>query len=581
VTRTPLRRRAWVEAVEVVTALVVAALVCRFEAETRPLWVAVVDSLVGAAFVLTSVVARRRRAADRSADLMLIVGFTWYLGNLADVGALARFAFWARQWNKYWLVALLLSYPTGVLRRRVERLGLAAAAVMVFGFHALVTLAFDPRAYFGYEGPFPGPVLVSDRHTFDVLVNVENACFFVLTTLLGTLLLQRWRASSRATRRTLLPLWVAGLLTVTSFFASQALVPLHVSDRVFQTVDGATLVAQLLIPVAFLLGLLRASRARVVVADLVVALERPTDAAGLRALLADALGDPGLDIGFWAGERGEYVHADGAAFATDALPADRAATPVGGGSTPLAVLVHDKELLAQASLLRSVGAAAGMSLANLQLQAELRAQLRELRESRARMAEATLLERRRVERDLHDGAQQRLLALGLTLSMIRDRVGATEDPALESLLAEATAETRAAVAELRDLARGIHPAVLTEEGLGAAVTTLAARAALPVSVSVAPRRWPPVLEATAYFVIAEALTNAQKHAHATHVTVDVRQDGGVLVVDVADDGIGGARVTAGSGLGGLTDRVQAVGGSLVVGAREPHGTRVHVELPAP
>jgi signal transduction histidine kinase len=336
--------------------------------------------------------------------------------------------------------------------------------------------------------------------------------------------------------------------------------------------------------VAFLLGLVRVSRARVVVADLVVALDAQLDAAGLRLALADALGDPQLALGFWSDQRQGYVGGDGADFTLPGPGGDRVVTTLGTAEQPLALLAHDKELLSQPGLLRSVSAAAALSLSNLRLQAELRAQLLELRASRARMAEAAIEERRRVERDLHDGAQQRLLALGLTLSMVGDRVnamrnGAGPDPALTELLAEASSETRSAISELRDLARGIHPAVLTDEGLAAAVTTLAERSALPVLVNVASRRWPPLFEATAYFVIAEAITNALKHANATHVEVCVDQDGPSMLVRVTDDGIGGARATAGSGLGGLRDRVHAVGGLLELSSPAGAGTCLEVSLP--
>jgi signal transduction histidine kinase len=230
-------------------------------------------------------------------------------------------------------------------------------------------------------------------------------------------------------------------------------------------------------------------------------------------------------------------------------------------------------LVGQRPLLVAAGSAARLALENARLQAELRAQLEELRASRRRIVEAGDAERRRLERDLHDGAQQRLLALGLALQLLRDRDGDRD------LLDQADAELQTALRELRDLARGIHPTILSEQGLAPAVRSLADRAPLPVRVHVAEQRYPASVETAIYFVVAEALTNIAKHAQARSAVVALGRENGKLLVDISDDGCGGAVPHAGGGLQGLTDRVAAAGGTLRVRSEPGNGTTLHIEVP--
>ena len=211
---------------------------------------------------------------------------------------------------------------------------------------------------------------------------------------------------------------------------------------------------------------------------------------------------------------------------------------------------------------------------------ELAAKVVDARSAQARIIAAADAERRRIERDLHDGAQQRLVALSLKLGMARKRLGDDADGMALQLVDEAQAESRAALEELRDLARGIHPAVLSDRGLAVALRELASRATVPTEVVEAPEaRLLPAVEGTAYFVVAECLTNIGKYAKATSATVRVRPEVGRLVVEVVDDGIGGADAERGSGLRGLADRVGALSGSLEVASPRGHGTRVRAEIP--
>jgi signal transduction histidine kinase len=270
----------------------------------------------------------------------------------------------------------------------------------------------------------------------------------------------------------------------------------------------------------------------------------------------------------WADEQGREI----------ALPdgPDRAVTLV---ADDLAAMIHDPVLLDQPELLEAAGSAARLALENERLQAELRLQLAELRTSRERIVHAADEERRRLERDLHDGAQQRLLGVGMALQLIRPRIEGNEHA--ETLLEEAETEVRGAIAELRELAQGIHPAVLTAEGLDAAVRTLAERTPIPVDVDVdvSTGSLPSPVETVAYFVVAEALTNIAKHAHARRAWVAIAPVDGRLTIDVGDDGVGGAAPNGGSGLQGLMDRIGALDGALRVDSVDGAGTRLHAEIP--
>jgi signal transduction histidine kinase len=210
----------------------------------------------------------------------------------------------------------------------------------------------------------------------------------------------------------------------------------------------------------------------------------------------------------------------------------------------------------------------------------LRASVAEVRASRARLVDAADAERRRVERDLHDGAQQRLVSLAMALRLAQVRLGEDADPELAATLQAASAELRQALAELRDLARGIHPAMLSEQGLRTALEALVMRTPLPVRIAACPDgRLPERVEVAAYYPVAEALTNTLRHAHAARAAIDVRRCDTRLCVEVRDDGVGGACEAGGSGLRGLADRVAAAGGSLTVTSPRGEGTTLFAELP--
>jgi signal transduction histidine kinase len=242
------------------------------------------------------------------------------------------------------------------------------------------------------------------------------------------------------------------------------------------------------------------------------------------------------------------------------------------------VLMHDASLDDEPELLDAVSAAAGIALDSARLHAELAARLDELRGSRVRVIEAGQKERQRLERNLHDGAQQRLVALSLDLTLLKKRLAT--DPEAGTRIDHARSEIALSLEELRAVARGLHPAVVSGHGLAVALESLAARATIPVRLNVElEARLPERLEVAAYYLVSESLTNIGKHAHATSASIDVTRRDGEVIVEIVDDGIGGADTEAGSGLRGLADRVEALDGRLRVWTPRGHGTRVRAEIP--
>jgi signal transduction histidine kinase len=299
----------------------------------------------------------------------------------------------------------------------------------------------------------------------------------------------------------------------------------------------------------------------------------------LREALARALGDPSLELAYWVPASARYVDAGGAPVQLPQTGGERAATVVEREGQPVAALVHDPALTEDDELVQSVCAAAALTLENARLQAELRARLAELQASRARLVEATDTERRRIERDLHDGTQQRLVSIAMALGLAESKLAA-DRPAVQPVLSEAREALGVALAELRELTQGIRPAILVERGLASALDDLARRAALPVRLDVAiGGRLPEQVEGAAYFVASEALTNAAKHSHANEVRLTAAQEPNALVLKIADDGIGGAALGGGTGLRGLADRVEALGGRLTLSSPPGRGTTICVEIP--
>jgi signal transduction histidine kinase len=432
-------------------------------------------------------------------------------------------------------------------------------------------LFIDPRTFEGCNDCPANPYLIEDSETVvNAAVSFVAVAGILLLVGLAVSLRRRWRRSSANQRRALAAvLWTGGIALGIQILNIAIFV--LVGDGT-QGISVAGLLPFAAVPFAFLFGLLRLRLDRgEAVSTLVSRLGRGEP---VRDAIADALGDQTIELAYWLPSRNTYVDAEGAP-----VELHDCCTPVEQDGRPVAAILHDPGLTEEHELIRSVGAAAGLALENERLDAELRARLMELQASRARIVQATDEERRRLERDLHDGAQQRLVALALNLRLARTKLESDPGTSAE-LLDEAISNLAHATEELRDFARGIHPAVLTDRGLGAALTVLADRAPLPVEIAEAPDdRLPDPVESAAYYVVAEALTNVAKYAGATHAEVRVERMNGRLEVEVADDGVGGADSSKGSGLRGLADRVGALDGRLEIDSPPGGGTRVRARIP--
>jgi signal transduction histidine kinase len=474
----------------------------------------------------------------------------------------------------------VLAYPSGRVTDRYERALVKIGYATVLAFPLAVLLLYD-SSFVLDEFPSPRESLI-DVYGADGLVKTLQDAFVVvfygiLATALIVLIVRRLVLATPRARRILAPLLLAAIAIALRavFECIRTFVDITVAYEYLFWWQIAALIA---LPLAMLAGLLRARLARVHVGELVVHLEQ-TPVDGIRDELARALNDPTLELGLWLPERTAYVDASGDPLAVPEDGPKRAVTWIEHEGQPLAVLVHDPTLRDEPKLVEAVAAAARLALVNARLHAEVRAQLETVQESRARIVTAQDEERRRIERDLHDGAQQRLVALALELRSAQRALGDERDPELDRLLASTADELQVAVEELRELAHGIHPGTLTQAGLASALEALAARMPIPVTVDAVSERLPPEIEATAYFVASEALANVVKHAHASRAAIRATRANGTLVIEVSDDGVGGADTRAGSGLHGLADRVEAHGGRLSIDSVRDSGTRVVVEIP--
>jgi signal transduction histidine kinase len=299
----------------------------------------------------------------------------------------------------------------------------------------------------------------------------------------------------------------------------------------------------------------------------------------LRNVLARSLGDPDLEVAYPLGDPGRLVDATGTA-ADPAKRVGRAVTPLTRQGQTVALLSHRRGLLDDPAVLDEVIATTRLAVDNERLQAEVLAQLEELRVSRDRIVATGDAERRRLERDLHDGAQQRLVGLSLALRLTRAQPGAAANPGLRAVLDRADETLQAAIGELRELAHGIYPAALTDDGLAAAVEALAEHISIPITIRHMPQeRLPGPVEAAAYFLIAETTGYMATLAAAGGVTVDVRHDGDRLVVEVTEDGAGKPGPGLEARLTGLADRVGALGGQLRIGHVAGGGVTIRAEMP--
>jgi signal transduction histidine kinase len=524
--------------------------------------------LVAASFTVSAAIAWARRPESRIGALMTCFAIIWAgVFLMAQSTSPLVFTVGGVVRNLWYVVfaIILLSFPSGRLLARSDRVVAGAVLLAALPMELARLLFFEPLA-----GPRNVLLVWPNEATADAISTGQRIVFVGSVSLLLVVLAMRWFVASGARRRVLIPA-VAGipLFVLAGVVAVEAAVPASLLRPL--------LVAFMAAPIALLGSMLRARLARSAVADLIVELRGDPPPAAIRDAFARSLRDPSLTVAYWLPEYETYADAESTPVAVPSRDG-RATTLIDRNDTHVAALLHDPALCDEPELLDSVAAAAAIALENGRLHVELRARLEDLKGSRARLVEAGDAERRRLERNLHDGAQQRMVAIALQLRLIKGRIRGDPEAA-EQLVTTASDELALSLSELRELARGIHPAVL-EHGLAPALDSLATRSTVPTTVSFeTSERLPERVEFAAYFVASEALANVAKYAQATTVTMRVWRAGPLASIEIADDGVGGADDAAGSGLRGLADRVEALDGHLRVLSPRGEGTVVTAELP--
>jgi len=478
------------------------------------------------------------------------------------------------------LVWLALVYPSGRFRYRLEWIVVVLAWILWAWGRTLNVLTDDPRTYCL---SCPHNVLLA---SIDPSLQLSLGRASVIGTLLlvgvvVVLLLLHWsRATSRG-RRSILPLlWVSGPPVAWEVYFQGAQLALWPFEPRVNPWSNLALVA---VPLGYVYARVRDQLTRGGVAKLIIGLGSRGQTGELGPVPARTLHDPSVVVGYWKPEEGQFADVDGREVA---VPNDgdrsRKATLLELGGEPLAVIIHDAAVDDDPRLLTAATAAVSMAMENEQLHALVLAQLDEVRASRARIVTAQDDERRRLERDLHDGAQQNLVALKIKVGLAEMLV--EKDPARAKLmLAELKVDTDEALQNLRDLARGVYPPLLADKGLVAALESQARKATVPVEVVAnAVGRYPQEVEAAVYFCCLEALQNVQKYAFAQTVVVRIDGSDRGLSFEVTDDGQGfdGVSAKRGAGLTNMTDRIDALGGHLEVSSTPEFGTRIQGSLPA-
>jgi signal transduction histidine kinase len=559
-------------------------------AYSPPLIASVGDTLAALAFVVGGLIGTRARPSSRVGVLMILVG----------VGSLLPDGFYVNLWpvqavalliGSIYVVVLahlFLSFPTGRLTSRFDRGLLFALYVSVplagisFLFLLPASTALCPSCPVEHGGIEPNVAVgVAVARLFD-------AAWLIAVVVALIRFLRVWLRATPLKRRVIAPVaWAAGpvatvlLASFTLQIANGALTGSQAPNMSGILLIALSKISIALLPIGFLLGLLRTRMDRSAVGNLVIELGRSVTPDRIEASLRRVLHDPTLRIIYWFPKLAGYRDGNGVPAELERENGRRVEKVISSTGEELAAVVFDGSGEEDRELVTAALAAARMALENGRLHAEIRSQLEEVRSSRKRLQEAGDAERRRIERNLHDGAQQRLVTLALAINLAREEAVLANDTKTAAMLADSGKELLRALEELRELARGIHPSVLVQAGLVPALRSLADRCALPVEVT-APSQLPPLSEsaaATLYFVASEALTNAVKHSHARNVTIRIDATDGWVSLEIADDGGGGAQIGTGSGLSGLSDRVAAAGGVLRVTSRTDDGTRVSAEIP--
>jgi signal transduction histidine kinase len=535
--------------------------------------------------------ARRRPASRRFGDLLVIVGAGWFLASLATSDdevaySMGRVAGWVVEVG---LVYLVLAFPSGTLGR-VDR-------ALVGAIGLVVALLYMPTALLVEQYPTPSPLssctadcpgnafmLVDAEPAFveDVVRPVRELLTIVIFAAATLRLAWRIKHASHVLRRSLTPVLAVAIFRLGALATGIAARKLAPGSHVAEVLAWLIALALPALAGAFLVGLVRW---RLFIAAamqrLATRLRGHAGPASLRDALAEAFDDPTLDVVYRLEEpEGHWVDAAGHPIELGSLAAGRSVTEARDGERLVAAIVHDPALGVDQAFVDSATSYAAITLDNHRLAVQTSALLREVNSSRARIQAAADHERRRIEHDLHDGAQQRLVALRIKLELAAEQTGDGNRSA-ETLRALGR-EIDEAVDEVRALARGIYPGPLAARGLVEALRAAALRTALPTSVLAdGVGRYSREVETAAYFCCLEAMQNADKHAAGATTTVIEIADNGALTLEVRDDGAGfdAANADGGVGLLNMRDRLEAVGGRLAIDSRPGRGTRVRGVIP--
>jgi len=538
-------------------------------------WIPLADLATGWAMIGSGLVAACARPAQPAGRRLVLAGFLWFVGSYMrmDDPRLGSIAFAFQGYFDLVLVVVALSFPARLPGRRSERLVLVVTTAL-YAASSVARIAARSEDIFGLP-----------------TVNAEAALLLVgwldfarLTGIViaGVLIVRRWVVTTPAGRQIIGPVIAAGAASsiAVAFSLYYPLTALGIAPELDSVIYAPLAwlfnVVRIAVPFGMLLGIVRQRAARSALADAVAAAGETPLPLGLRDVLSHAFGDPDLAVLEWDAERRSFISADGSAHGPLPEAKGRSSLVVSAGDEPLAALVYDSALDEDPAIVAAAVAVTRLVVQNTRLSRQSARRLEEVEASRARIVEAGDLERRRIERDLHDGIQQRLVALAMFLS--RAQATAHDRDAAVDSLGYGANEILGIVQDVREFASGIHPAMLSEAGLAAAVRELADRSPIPVQLDLdlAGGGNASAL-ATAFFVISEALANVAKHAEASTAWVRANDTHGSLEVSIDDDGRGGA--TIGGGLAGLLDRVSALGGTLTVGPRPGGGTSVTASVP--
>ncbi|MEZ0239663.1 MAG: sensor histidine kinase [Chloroflexota bacterium] len=539
-------------------------------------WIPLADLATGWAMIGSGLVAAYARPLQPAGRRLVFAGFLWFVGSFMQMDdfRLGSIAFVLQGYYDLVLIVIALSFPARWPARRSER-AVIVVATALYVASSIARFAARSEDIVGQQLLDPDVALP--------LVGWSDFARLAAVAVAGVLVIRRWVRATPTSRHIVGPVLVAGAasalaVTFGLYYPLTALgIAPALNDDINFPVSWAFNVVRIAVPFGMLLGIVRQRAARSALADAVAAAGEAPRSLDLRGVLAEAFGDPGLRVLEWDDRRATFVDERDAGFAEPPPPpAGRSTSLVRVGDRPLAVLEYDSALAQDPATVSAAVAIARLVLNNERLSAESAHRLEEVGASRARIVEAGDSERLRIERDLHDGIQQRLVALAMFLSRAQtvsgDRAGAVDS------LRYGADEVLGIVQDVREFASGIHPAMLSEAGLEAAVRELADRSPIPVHLDLhlAGRGSPSAL-ATAFFVVSEALANVAKHAAASTAWVQAEDGGPRLEIAVSDDGRGGA--TIGGGLAGLADRVTALGGTMAVNERPGGGTSVTASLP--